>query len=160
MKHNPLKYVAFLIAGIFLLIIPFLFDAYYIHIFNLIGIWIILTSSLNLILGYTGQLSFAQIGLFAVGAYTSAILSIKGMSFWIAFPISAVVSGLFGFLIGLLVLRFKTHFFAIVTLAFGEIIRLVIYNWRDVTGGPNGIYNIPLPSYEVDIMININIGCI
>lgn len=147
MKKNPFKIGALLVVGILLLILPQLFGSYMIHIFNQIGIWVILTASLNLILGYTGQLSFAHIALFGVGAYTSAILTTAfEMSFWITLPLAAIVAGVIGFIIGLPVLKFKTHFFAIVTMGFGEIIRLVIYNWRDVTGGPNGIYNIPFPS--------------
>ncbi|OLS36175.1 branched-chain amino acid ABC transporter permease [Bacillus sp. MRMR6] len=147
MSTKHIKIGSIILALVILSILPFLLDSYLIHILSQIGIWVILTASLNLMVGYTGQLSFAHIGLFAVGAYTSAILTTTaGLSFWIAFPIAAIVAGIFGFLIGLPVLRFKTHFFAIVTLGFGEIIRLTIYNLRDLTGGPNGIYNIPFPS--------------
>jgi branched-chain amino acid transport system permease protein len=147
MSNKHIKIGSIILALVILSILPFLLDSYLIHILSQIGIWVILTASLNLMVGYTGQLSFAHIGLFAVGAYTSAILTTTaGLSFWITFPIAAIVAGIFGFLIGLPVLRFKTHFFAIVTLGFGEIIRLTIYNLRDLTGGPNGIYNIPFPS--------------
>lgn len=144
-KNVKIGAIAF--VSIVLLIMPFLLDSYLIHILNQIGIMVILASSLNLMVGYTGQLSFAHVGLFAIGAYTSAILATTfGLSFWSTFPIAAIIAGFFGFIIGLPVLRFKTHFFAIVTLAFGEIIRLTIYNLRDLTGGPNGIYNIPFPT--------------
>jgi branched-chain amino acid transport system permease protein len=147
MSNKQIKIGSIILSLVILSILPFLLDSYLIHILSQIGIWVILTASLNLMVGYTGQLSFAHIGLFAVGAYTSAILTTTaGLSFWITFPIAAIVAGIFGFLIGLPVLRFKTHFFAIVTLGFGEIIRLTIYNLRDLTGGPNGIYNIPFPS--------------
>jgi branched-chain amino acid transport system permease protein len=147
MSNTRIKIGAVSLTLIVLLVFPFLLDSYLIHILNQIGIMVILTASLNLMVGYTGQLSFAHIGLFAVGAYTSAILTTTaGFSFWTSFPIAAIIAGIFGFIIGLPVLRFKTHFFAIVTLAFGEIIRLTIYNWRDLTGGPNGIYNIPFPT--------------
>jgi branched-chain amino acid transport system permease protein len=147
MSNTLIKIGAILLTVVILLVMPFLLDSYLVHILNQIGIMVILTASLNLMVGYTGQLSFAHIGLFAVGAYTSAILSTTaGFSFWTAFPIAAIIAGIFGFIIGLPVLRFKTHFFAIVTLAFGEIIRLTIYNLRDLTGGPNGIYNIPFPT--------------
>ncbi|WP_423797932.1 branched-chain amino acid ABC transporter permease [Neobacillus sp. SAB-20_R2A] len=147
MINNRMKMGTIIAVLVVLSVLPFLLDSYLIHILNQIGIWVILTASLNLMVGYTGQLSFAHVGLFAVGAYTSAILTtLAGFSFWASFPIAAIVAGVLGFIIGLPVLRFKTHFFAIVTLGFGEIIRLTIYNWRDLTGGPNGIYNIPFPT--------------
>jgi branched-chain amino acid transport system permease protein len=147
MSNSRIKFGAIFLVLIILLVMPFLLDSYLIHILNQIGIMVILTASLNLVVGYTGQLSFAHVGLFAVGAYTSAILTTTaGFSFWTSFPVAALIAGILGFLIGLPVLRFKTHFFAIVTLAFGEIIRLTIYNLRDLTGGPNGISNIPYPT--------------
>jgi branched-chain amino acid transport system permease protein len=140
------KPVLFLLIAVLLLIIPKFLGDYHIHILNQIGIFVILVTSLNLILGYTGQISFAHIGLFAIGAYTSSILMIDlKVPFVLAVLCSMVVAAFFGLLIGLIALRFTTHFFAIVTLAFGEIIRLTIYNMDDITGGPNGIYNIPFP---------------
>ena len=136
-----------LVVGIVLVMLPMFMGDYVIHIMNQIGIIIILVSSLNLIVGYTGQLSFAHVGLFAVGAYTSAVLTTTyGLSFWMALPLGALAAAVVGFLIGLPSLRFQTHFFAIVTLAFAEIIRLGIYNGGNLTGGPNGIYSIPFPN--------------
>src|SRR5690606_29336970 len=118
-----------LVIGIVLVMLPLFMGDCVIHVMNQIGIIIILVSSLNLIVGYTGQLSFAHVGLFAVGAYTSAILTTAyGLSFWMALPLGALAAAMIGFLIGLPSLRFQTHFFAIVTLAFAEIIRLAIYN--------------------------------
>ena len=135
-----------LVVGVVLVMLPLFMGDYVIHIMNQIGIIIILVSSLNLIVGYTGQLSFAHVGLFAVGAYTSAVLTTAyGLSFWMALPLGALAAAVIGFLIGLPSLRFQTHFFAIVTLAFAEIIRLAIYNGGSLTGGPNGIYSIPFP---------------
>lgn len=149
LKNNKkiLISVLSLVIGIVLVILPLFMGDYIIHIMNQIGIIIILVSSLNLIVGYTGQLSFAHVGLFAVGAYTSAILTTAhGLSFWMALPLGALAAAVIGFLIGLPSLRFQTHFFAIVTLAFAEIIRLTIYNGGSLTGGPNGIYSIPFPN--------------
>lgn len=134
------------LVAVLLLAVPFLADTYVVHVFNQVGISLILASSMNLVVGYTGQISLAHVGLFAIGAYTSAILTTAaGLSFWVTFPIATVLAGVFGFLIGLPSLRFKTHFFAIVTLGFAEIIRLGIYNLTPLTGGPNGLYNIPFP---------------
>ena len=140
------KLTLIVLIAVFLLVIPMFLGDYPIHVINQIGIFVILVTSLNLILGYTGQLSFAHIGLFAIGAYTSSILTMKyHFPFLLALLGAMLVSAFCGLLIGLIALRFTTHFFAIVTLAFGEIIRLTLYNMRDFTGGPNGIYNIPFP---------------
>jgi branched-chain amino acid transport system permease protein len=140
-KRVSLTFAIVLIA----MFLPLVLDNYYLHLMNQIGIFVILTSSLNLVVGYTGQLSFAHVGLFAIGAYTSAMMTtLSGFSVWAAIPIGAIVAGVFGLLVGIPSLRFKTHFFAIVTLGFAEIIRLVIYN-LEITGGPNGVYNIPYP---------------
>lgn len=146
-KVNGLTKIIFIVlVAALLLVLPMFLGDYHIHIINQIGIFVILVTSLNLILGYTGQLSFAHIGLFAIGAYTSSILMMDyKVPFLLALVCAMLVSAFFGLLIGLIALRFTTHFFAIVTLAFGEIIRLVIYNMPEFTGGPNGIYNIPLP---------------
>ncbi|WP_084783312.1 branched-chain amino acid ABC transporter permease [Bacillus dakarensis] len=143
---NAKKLSLIALCAIILLVIPILLGDYHVHVINQIGIFIILVTSLNLILGYTGQLSFAHIGLFAIGAYTSSILMMTyNVPFLLSLLLSMVASAFFGLLVGLIALRFTTHFFAIVTLAFGEIIRLIIYNMPDLTGGPNGIYNIPFP---------------
>lgn len=140
------KPVFILLIACGLLVLPMLLGDYFIHVINQIGIFVILVTSLNLILGYTGQLSFAHIGLFAIGAYTSSILMMEfKVPFLLALIGSMAAAAFFGLLVGLIALRFTTHFFAIVTLAFGEIIRLVIYNMPNLTGGPNGIYNIPFP---------------
>ncbi|WP_209120978.1 branched-chain amino acid ABC transporter permease [Alkalihalobacillus sp. BA299] len=145
-NKSPVKLTLIAVVALLLLILPLMVDNYLIHVVNQVGIFIILTSALNIMVGYTGQLSFVHVGLFAIGAYTSSILSIDlGLPFLVALPIAAVAAAIIGFLIGFPALRFKTHFFAIVTLAFAEIIRLLIYNLRDLTGGPNGIYSIPFP---------------
>lgn len=145
-NRNFAKLVSYILLAVILLVIPLMLGDYHIHIINQIGIMVILVTSLNLVIGYTGQISFAHIGLYAIGAYTSSILMMKfNVPFLIALPGAMLVTAIFGLLIGLIALRFTTHFFAIVTLAFGEIIRLTIYNMRDFTGGPNGIYNIPFP---------------
>ena len=140
------KILLLVLCAIILLILPNIFGDYHIHVVNQIGIFIILVTGLNIILGFTGQLSFAHISLFAIGAYTSTILTMEyNVPFLLALVCSIISAAIFGFLVGLIALRFTTHFFAIVTLAFGEIIRLVIYNLEGLTGGPNGIYNIPFP---------------
>jgi branched-chain amino acid transport system permease protein len=102
--------------------------------------------SMNLILGYTGQASLAHGAFFGIGAYGVAIMmQTLGWSFWIALPLSALMTAFIGFLIGFLALRTRGAYFAITTMCLGEIVGLVISNWIELTGGANGINGIPPP---------------
>ena len=97
---------------------------------------------MNIVVGYAGLLDLGYVAFFAVGSYTTAILmQDTALSFWVVWPISGVVAGAFGIVIGVPTLRLRMDYLAIVTLGFGEITRLVITN-VDFTGGPTGIYNI------------------
>lgn len=112
-----------------------------------LGLYAILSLSLNLIAGYTGLLSLCHAAFYGIGAYTTAILLTRfSMSFWLALPFSGVVAALFGALIGVPTLRLRGDYLAIATLGFGEIVKNVLINWDSLTGGPNGITNIPVPS--------------
>lgn len=131
-----------------LLAVPLLVkSAYHLRLLNFVGINIVLVLGLNFVLGYAGLLSFAQVGFFLVGAYTGAILSVDyGISFWLALPIAATVSGLFAWVIGIPTLRLRGHYFAFATFAFAEIVRLVALNWQEFTHGATGITGIPAPA--------------
>ncbi len=103
--------------------------------------------SMNLILGYTGQMSLAHGGFFAIGAYGVAILTYTlGWNFWLALPAAALLAAFVGFLVGMPALRTRGSYFAIATLCLGEIIYLIAGNWMELTGGHNGIVGIPVPS--------------
>jgi branched-chain amino acid transport system permease protein len=120
---------------------------YFIHVMTLSFIWMIGVYGLNLLAGYTGYLSLGHAGFFAIGAYTLGILTVKAeLNFWLAFILSCVITSAFGFLIGLIALRTKEHFFAIYTLCVGYIIYLVIDKWDSLTGGVRGLIGIPAPS--------------
>jgi branched-chain amino acid transport system permease protein len=106
----------------------------------------IATSSMNLILGITGQASLAHGAFFGIGAYGVAIMTKAGICFWLALPVSALIAAFIGFLVGLPTLRTKGSYFAIVTLCFGVILWIVAGNWIELTGGHNGIFGIPRPS--------------
>lgn len=106
----------------------------------------IATLSMNLILGYTGQASLAHAGFFGIGAYGVAILTKAGVSFWLALPLSCLLSALVGFFIGLPTLRTRGSYFAISTLCFGVIISIVAGNWVSLTGGYTGVVGIPPPT--------------
>ena len=99
----------------------------------------------NLITGYTGMLSLCGAGFFAIGSYTTAILTTKcGWSFWLTLPVAALLCALMGVLIGLPTLRLKGDYLAIATLGFAEIVRNIINNWDSLTNGPMGIQRIPI----------------
>jgi branched-chain amino acid transport system permease protein len=105
------------------------------------GIYAVVTLGLQLTVGFTGIVNFGQAGFMAVGGYSMAILVLEaGLSFWLALPIAVLITMGFGLLIGLPSLRLRGDYFAIVTLAMAEVVRLVAQNARDLTGGNKGLY--------------------
>lgn len=129
------------------LVWPFFGSRGAVDIATLILIYVMLGLGLNIVVGLAGLLDLGYVGFYAVGAYTYALLShYFGLSFWICLPIAGMMSALFGFLLGFPVLRLRGDYLAIVTLGFGEIIRLLLRNMTGLTGGPNGISNIPKPT--------------
>lgn len=119
-------------------------DSYTRRLLNLAGIYCIAVLGLNVIMGWGGQISFAHAGLWGVGAYTSALLATRlGVSFWLGMIVSAVTAGLIGLLIGIPTLKLKGHYLAMATIGFGEIIRLALINLEWLTGGAQGVKNIP-----------------
>lgn len=132
---------------IFFIILPFFVQAKYpLHLLIMIGIWSIAASSLNLILGFTGQASLGHAAFFGIGSYASALLMLKlGLSFWAALPLSSLIAAFFGFLIGLPALRTRGSYFAIATLGFNIIVTIIIEHWEGLTQGGAGISGIPKP---------------
>lgn len=132
---------------LFAIVFPFITNNnYLIHIMTLAFIWMIAVYGLNLLAGYTGYLSLAHAGFFAIGAYSLSLLTTKaGMNYWLAFVLALIITSALGFLIGLISLRTKEHFFAIYTLCVGYIIYLVIDKWDSLTGGIRGLIGIPGP---------------
>jgi branched-chain amino acid transport system permease protein len=129
------------------LVWPFFGSRGAVDIATLILIYVMLGLGLNIVVGLAGLLDLGYVGFYAVGAYTYALLShYFGFGFWICLPIAGMMSALFGFLLGFPVLRLRGDYLAIVTLGFGEIIRLLLRNMTGLTGGPNGISNIPKPT--------------
>lgn len=115
---------------------------------TLVLIYVMLGWGLNIVVGLAGLLVLGYAAFYAVGAYSYAILSqIFGLSFWECLPISGAMAAIFGLLVGFPVLRLRGDYLAIVTLGFGEIIRVILLNWASITGGPNGISGIPRPSF-------------
>jgi branched-chain amino acid transport system permease protein len=126
---------------------PFFGSRGAVDIATLILIYVMLGLGLNIVVGLAGLLDLGYVGFYAVGAYSYALLShYFGLGFWICLPIAGMMAALFGFLLGFPVLRLRGDYLAIVTLGFGEIIRLLLRNMTDLTGGPNGISNIEKPT--------------
>jgi branched-chain amino acid transport system permease protein len=100
------------------------------------------------VVGLAGLLDLGYVAFYAVGAYTFALLAMHfGLGFWICLPIAGLAAALWGVILGFPVLRLRGDYLAIVTLAFGEIVRIVLLNWTNVTNGPNGISSIPKPTF-------------
>jgi branched-chain amino acid transport system permease protein len=147
------------VAGLLMLAsVPlWLRSPYFLHVLIITGIFTITAMSLNLLLGYTGQLSLGHVAFFGIGAYTSALMSlgfdleltatwklvVDPKPAWLAFAAAIAVSAMFGWLIGRLSFKVRGAYFVIVSLSFAEVVRLVALNWVDLTEGPMALNNIP-----------------
>lgn len=134
----------------FAIILPFLPFASrtVVDLATVVLIYVMLGWGLNIVVGLAGLLDLGYVAFYAVGAYTYALLSQQfGFSFWICLPLAGLFAASFGVILGFPVLRLRGDYLAIVTLGFGEIIRIVLLNWQVVTGGPNGISGIQRPSF-------------
>ena len=122
-------------------------DQYILRLMTISGIYVILAVSLNLVTGYAGQFCLGWAAFYGIGAYTSALIVTKlGLSFWLAFPLAGIVAALFGIVLAIPTMRLRDIYLALTTLGFGEIVRLVLLNWMDLTRGSMGIPGIPSPS--------------
>lgn len=137
------KFVFLLLALIF----PFIANnEYQVYVMATAFIWVIAVYGMNIITGYCGQLNLAHGGFFAIGAYALAILTVdNSWTFWPAFLAAALISAFLGFLVGIVSLRLKEHYFAIFTLCVGFIIYLLLDKWEELTHGALGIRGIPAP---------------
>ena len=130
---------------LFLLVFPFVADAYMLYIANMIGFAVIGAVGLNLLTGFTGQISLGHAAFIGVGAYTSAILVTRlGFSFWLSIPFAGLVAALAGMIIGIPSLRVKGLYLCIATLAAQFIFEFIFIHWESMTKGITGI-NIPSP---------------
>ncbi len=109
--------------------------------------YVMLGWGLNIVVGFAGLLDLGYVAFFAVGAYSFALLAQHyDLGFWLCLPLAGVVAAAWGVALGFPVLRLRGDYLAVVTLAFGEIIHLVLINWKTFTGGPDGLLNIPRPT--------------
>lgn len=126
---------------------PFFGSRGAVDIATLVLIYVMLGLGLNIVVGLAGLLDLGYVGFYAVGAYSYALLShYLGLSFWECLPLAGLLAALFGFVLGFPVLRLRGDYLAIVTLGFGEIIRIFLRNLTSITGGPNGIGGIEKPT--------------
>jgi branched-chain amino acid transport system permease protein len=111
-------------------------------------IYVMLGWGLNVVVGLAGLLDLGYVAFYAVGAYTYGVLATQlGWTFWQALPVAGAMAASFGIILGWPTLRLRGDYLAIVTLGFGEIIRVILVNWTELSGGPNGITSIPRPSF-------------
>jgi branched-chain amino acid transport system permease protein len=118
-------------------------SSYALQLINQALIYSIIVVGLNFITGYTGQINFGQAAFFGIGAYTTALMTTAGYSFWIALPCSGLMSTACSIVLGLPTLRLRTYYLAMATIGFGEIVSLILIHWQDVTNGTSGIRGIP-----------------
>lgn len=126
---------------------PFMVSRGSVDIATLTLIYIMLGLGLNVVVGLSGLLVLGYAGFYAIGAYTYGLMNhYFGWGFWQSLPLAGIVAALSGLLLGFPVLRLRGDYLAIVTLGFGEIVRILLLNNTDITGGPNGISQIPKPT--------------
>lgn len=153
-----MRKATFFVVCALLALVPVLYpDPYTLSVVGAAGIMIIAAMSLNLLLGYTGQLSLGHAAFFGIGAYTSALLSlgfdvyvgfgwtvvVSPKPVWFSFAMAIVVAALSGWLIGRLSFKVRGAYFVIVTISFAQVMRLVALNWVDLTEGPMALSSIP-----------------
>ena len=136
------------------LLFPILFkDPYFLHMAILIGIYGLLSISLNLLLGYTGQLSLGHAAFFGVGAYLSSLTYLNlGIPLWGGVAVALGGSGLLGFFVARLAFKLRGAYFVIMTIGIAEVLKLVALNWVDLTKGPMGLTDIAAPEIHLGFM--------
>lgn len=141
------KFIVAPAALILLAAVPFVVTSQYVlRVMCLIGIYSILTMSLNLITGYMGQSSMGHAALYMMGAYFSGLLGSKlGWPFWVTLPFGIVGGAIGGLILGVSTMKLSASYLTVITLAFGEVVEMVVLNWNNVTNGPLGVRGIPRP---------------
>ncbi len=138
---------ALIVFAVILPMLPFS-NRYIVDIATLVLTYVMLGWGLNIVVGLAGLLDLGYVAFYAVGSYSYALLAIHfDLSFWLALPLAGVLAAFAGLLLGFPVLRLRGDYLAIVTLGFGEMVRIILLNWYDLTRGPDGLSGIPRPSF-------------
>jgi len=147
MELSRTRKISYVIIGLLLVFLPtFVKSIYVMHIINMVLIYTVIISGMNIIMGYCGQFMLAQAAFYGIGAYTSAILATRlGLSFWICLPSAVIVTCVAGLLTSLPCLKVRGHYLAIVSLGLAVVIHEAMVNLVDLTNGPGGIIRIPAP---------------
>jgi branched-chain amino acid transport system permease protein len=146
----PLATFAIAAGIVFALVLPFLpfANRYVVDVATTVLIYVMLGWGLNIVVGLAGLLDLGYVAFYAVGAYSYALFALWfDLGFWECLPLAGALAASFGILLGFPVLRLRGDYLAIVTLGFGEIIRIILLNWYPVTRGPDGLSGIPRPSF-------------
>jgi branched-chain amino acid transport system permease protein len=146
-NRNPAQAVGWLLALIVAVLLPLVVGGYLTSILLLIAVYAIVAVSLNLLYGYTGQLSLGHSAFLGIGAYAFILIAAKlHLGFWPAFFGATAVAGFFGFLIGIPALKLRGPHFILVTLGFAAIVGVIVLAWTGLTGGANGLAGAPRPT--------------
>jgi ABC-type branched-subunit amino acid transport system ATPase component/ABC-type branched-subunit amino acid transport system permease subunit len=135
--------VALTAAGVALV---FVSEGYTHFVLTLVALTAVVGVGLNVLLGLAGQVSLGHVGFYAIGSYTAAILTSRGVDFWLAFPAAGVIAGAIGALLALPALRVTGPYLAMVTIAFAFIVQHATIEWKDLTGGQNGLMGLVPPT--------------
>lgn len=155
MENKVLFVLAQLGALSVFLVLPWVVSTYKTNVLISFLIYVVLGLGLNIIVGVAGLLFLGHAAFYAIGAYSYALLNqYYGLGFWIALPLGGIIAALAGVALAFPVLRLRGDYLAIVTLGFGEIVRLLLENWSSITGGPSGISNIPRPGL-MDMQLSV-----
>jgi branched-chain amino acid transport system permease protein len=137
-----------LAALVVALFVPAMGSRFYTFVANDVAIWALFATSLNLLVGYTGLVSFGHAAYFGIGAYTTGLLMKQlGVPFVLAFPAAGVLAGAFALVFGFFCVRLTRIYFAMLTLAFAQIVWAICFKWNEVTGGEQGMPEIPYPDF-------------
>ncbi|PKH25195.1 ABC transporter [Enterobacterales bacterium CwR94] len=160
MKTASVNTLALTVLGVVSLLLPFFIGSYALLVFSLFALGVTTVVGLNILLGLSGQISFGHIAFYALGAYVSAGLTMHGVPLGIAMLAAMLVCGVVGGLLAIPALRVSGPFLAMVTIAFALVVRHLLIEWRDVTGGANGLMGIPMPEFGgLDPALGLAVCC-
>lgn len=148
LQHRTERYFLLAFIAVAAILFPQFLSVYQTNVMTTALMYVVLGLGLNIVVGLAGLLDLGFVAFYAVGAYTYALLNLHfGLGFWVVLPLGGLLAATFGILLGFPVLRLRGDYLAIVTLGFGEIIRLILENWGDFSKGPSGISSISRPGF-------------